>query len=300
MNSLVLVVGSVNMDMVFRSERLPVPGETILGLGFETHPGGKGANQAVAIGRLGGRVAFAGCVGGAQFGPELTASLLAGGVDHSQLREVEGPSGTAAILVDSKGSNMIVVAPGANNKVTAEHVSVALQGCQPAVVLAQLEIPMSAVEAASSGPRFILNPAPAAPISDEILARCFAITPNETELETLTGIAPADDGACLTAARSLFEKGVQNVIVTLGSRGCFWASPAGGQHFPAARVTPVDTTAAGDAFNGALAMFLAEGRELQNAIPLANCVAALSTTKPGAQPSMPTREELRNFAGDLY
>lgn len=298
--SLVLVVGSINMDLVYPSDRLPAPGETILGQDYKTYPGGKGANQAAAIGRLGGDVAFVGCIGTDAYAVELGASLIVAGVDHTLIREVKGNSGTAAILVDARGRNMIVVSPGANNKVTPEQVSQAIDERKPRIVLAQLEIPMPAVEAASKAERFILNPAPAAAIPDEILARCFVITPNESELETLTGVAPTDDETCLRASRVLLDKGVQNVVVTLGSRGSFWASAKGGQHFPAPKVEAIDTTAAGDAFNGALAMFLAQGRTLENAIPLANCVGALSTTRSGAQPSMPSLDELRGFAGPLY
>ncbi|CAN5684965.1 ribokinase [soil metagenome] len=295
----VLVVGSANMDLVFRSSRIPKVGETILGESFATHPGGKGANQAVAIGRLGGTIAFAGCVGEDAFGAELRESLEAASVDTRHLRTVEGPSGTAGILVDAEGRNLIVVAPGANGKVSSSHVGEAIRDTRPEVVLAQLEIPQEAILAAATAERFVLNPAPARPLPPSLVKRCYAITPNESEIAALTGIDPIDEAACERATHLLLDQGVVYVVLTLGERGCYVASTQGGKHLPPPRVTPLDTTAAGDAFNGALAMFLAEGRDIENAAALANCVGALSTTKAGAQTSMPSREALRTLAGGL-
>lgn len=296
---MVLVVGSANMDLVFGTRRMPAPGETVLGLSFATHPGGKGANQAVAIGRLGGEVSFAGCVGSDAFGAELRAGLVAASVGVEHLGVWEGPSGTAGIFVDDEGRNMIVVAPGANDAVSPARVDAALGALDPDVALAQLEVPLPPVEAASRAKRFILNPAPARPLPDSLLAGCFALTPNESELRALTGIEATDEDACRAAAHRLLDRGVQNVVATLGDRGCYWASAEGERHFPAPPVAAVDTTAAGDAFNGALALFVAEGRDLANALALANCVGALSVTRRGAQASMPDRNELRRFAGDL-
>ncbi|RYG36799.1 ribokinase [bacterium] len=288
------------MDLVFRTARIPAVGETVLGEGFATHPGGKGANQAVAIGRLGGRVSFAGCVGDDVFGDALRQSLRDATVDTEHLLGVKGPSGTAGILVDAEGRNLIVVAPGANSAVTESAVDEAIRTILPAVVLAQLEIPLVAIEAAAKAERFVLNPAPARPLPAELVARCYVLTPNETEIETLTGIAATDGDSCDAAARALLDQGAEYVVITLGSRGSYLASPKGGMHFPAPNVEAIDTTAAGDAFNGALVMFLAEGREIGNAVALANCVGALSTTRLGAQESMPNREELRNLAGNQY
>ncbi len=295
----VRVVGSANLDLVFRSARLPRPGETILGREFTTHPGGKGANQAVAIGRLGGDVLFVGCVGADVFGETLRQSLADAGVRMEALSvEPDVATGTACILVDDEGMNSIVVAPGANDRLTPLRVRQAAMP-EAAVVLAQLEVPLEAVETAAEAKRFVLNPAPARALPGALLARCEVLTPNELELEALTGVAATDDEACGQGGRKLLDQGVRNVVVTLGARGSYWVSPAGGRHFPAPRVEAVDTTAAGDAFNGALALFLAEGRDLPNAIALANCVGALSTTRPGAQASMPTREALRALAGPL-
>lgn len=297
----VAVVGSVNLDLVFHVAKLPRPGETLLGGSFATHPGGKGANQAAAIACLGGDVEFVGCVGKDSEGEILAKTLTDAGVGTDRLQMIEGQrSGTACVVVGGDGANMIVVAPGANSAVSPAQVTSALGHIKPQVVLSQLEIPIESVLAAAQAERFILNPAPARALPPELLARCYVLTPNESELETLTGVLPVDPEDCIRASSSLLEAGVKNVIVTLGSRGCYWVSSQGGQYFAARKVQAADTTAAGDAFNGALAHFLAEGRDLAAAIPLANAVAALSTTKHGAQESMPSLDDLRAFAPDLF
>jgi ribokinase len=299
-SSLVAVVGSLNLDLVFRTPALPKPGQTLLGGTFATHPGGKGGNQAAAIGNLGGNVSFVGAVGGDANGKVLRDSLSAFGVDVRFLSEIpDEASGTACILVDSDAMNMIVVAPGANMSIHPEDVTESLRELSAKVVLAQLEIPLESVVAASEAEMFILNPAPARDLPDLLLANCYLLTPNETELESLTGVFPNEPTDCDEACKSLFDKGVRNVVVTLGSRGSYWVSPAGSRHFPAPSVNAIDTTAAGDAFNGALAHFLASGREMANSIALANCVGALATTKHGAQESMPTSKELATLAGHL-
>lgn len=296
----VSVVGSLNYDLVFRTPTMPVPGQTILGGEFSTHSGGKGGNQAVAIGALGGQVCFVGNIGSDSNGATMRSTLVAAGVNTDFLNvDASVASGTACVLVDDEGMNMIVVAPGANLALSPDFVRQSLMASSSAVVLAQLEIPLSCVAVASESEYFILNPAPVCSIPPEILARCKVLTPNETELQGLTGILPQHPEDCISAAESLLDQGVENVVVTLGSRGSFWVSRTGSQHFPAAKVNPVDTTAAGDAFNGALAHFLAEGRELGNAIQIANCVGAMSTTRHGAQESMPSLAELKAFAGDL-
>lgn len=298
---LVTVVGSTNLDLVFVSANLPRPGETLLGGDFATHPGGKGGNQAVAIAKLGGNVSFVGCVGNDANGSVLRTSLETAGVQTRSLIVDEFmPSGTAAILVDDKGSNMIVVAPGSNRGLSPEHVRQAFAREIPTVVLAQLEINVDTVLAASEADFFVLNPAPACQLPESLLAKCQVITPNETETESLTGIAPSDDDSCRAASCAFLDMGVKNVVITLGERGSYWATPKQGQHFAPPSVKAIDTTAAGDAFSGALAWFLAEGREFGNAIALANCVGALSTTKAGAQPSMPELCELKQLAGNLY
>lgn len=296
----VLVVGSINLDLVFRTTQLPVPGQTLLGGEFSTHPGGKGANQAAAVGALGGRVEFVGCIGDDAEGGVLAEALQRSKVGTERLQVLQGRrSGTACVIVAEDGANMIVVAPGANSDVTPAQVTSALGHFKPKVTLCQLEVPMATVLAAAQSDCFILNPAPAQALPSEIFPRCFVLTPNETELQGLTGIAPTDQATCVTAAHALLDLGVKNVIVTLGAKGCVWVSATGSQHFPAFEVPTVDTVAAGDSFNGGLAHFLASGRELANAIPLANAVGALSTTKHGAMESMPSLDELRGLAGEL-
>lgn len=299
MSAKVLVVGSANLDLVVNCERFPQAGETLLGGEFSTHPGGKGANQATAAARLGPGVAFAGCVGRDSFGNVLESSLEESKIKLAHLHRLDAPTGIASILVDAAGDNTIVVAPGANSLITAEQVDKAISDLQPTVVLAQLEIPLEAVLQASQHERFILNPAPARSLPEELWQRCFLMTPNETETRVLTGIAPIDEASCARAAREFFARGVQNVIITLGAQGCYFAHPSGGRHFATPSVDAVDTTAAGDAFNGALAYFLAEGQEFADAIPMASAYAALSTTKIGAQESMPTRKALDDFRATL-
>lgn len=296
----VAVVGSANLDMVFRVPHLPQPGQTLLGGSFSTHPGGKGANQACAIAKLNGQVSFVGCVGNDANGAALKQALLTAGVgtEFLQVRD-EFASGTAVILVDEDGRNQIVVAAGANEQVTPVHVRNALQSSDPSVVLCQLEIPLAAVVEASRFGQFILNPAPACELPDSILASTFVLTPNETEAESLTGIEPVDSASTEAAARALLGRGVANVVITLGGRGCYWASAFGSRHFPACPVQAVDTTAAGDAFSGALAHFIAQGSDLTQAIEKASRVAALATTKHGAMESMPTHAEFEAFEGTM-
>lgn len=286
---------------MFRAPRFPRAGESLLAYGFKGFPGGKGANQAVAIARLGGEVRFIGAVGEDAFGLLLRQSLQEAGVDVSDLRLSDcEASGCAAVVVDDQGRNQIVVAPGANMGLSAEAVTQALEGGE-GPVLTQLEIPPEAVIAcARSARRFILNPAPARELEDSVLAGCFLITPNETETEILTGIFPTEEDTCMVAAGVFLSRGVQNVVITLGERGCFWTDGSTALHVPAPRVKAVDTVGAGDAFNGALSLFLAEGRDWPNALALANHYAALSVTRAGAQASLPTRAELQAFSGQLY
>lgn len=297
----IAVVGSANMDLVVRAPRFPDPGETLLGGSFATHAGGKGANGAVAAGRVGGTVSFVGMLGQDAFGEALAASLHESGVDLSHtLRADATATGIAQITVDDSGRNTIVVAPGANAILSPVDVSAALEAISPEVTLVSLEIPLEAVSACSgrSG-YFILNPAPAAELPVGLFSKVDLFTPNQTETQFYTGIAPTDDASCLEAAGRLFDLGIRRVVITLGDRGCFLATPDSGRYIPNLEVKAVDTTGAGDAFNGALAAFLAEGRDLENALALANCVGALTCTRAGAQDSMPTRAELREVAGEL-
>lgn len=285
--SRILVVGSANVDLVFRCQRFPEPGETVFGTDFQVHPGGKGANQAVAAGRLGADVAFCGCLGRDAHGELLRASLTEAGVDTSHVLIAEKPTGTAGIVVEESGANQIVIHPGANACLTAADVRRAIDHLQPEVVLAQLEVPLEAVHAAAEHPFFILDPAPAQELPHELLAQCQIITPNESELFKLVPAATRE-----AAAQELLARGARNVIVTLGEEGCLWMTERQVNYFDAPKVTAVDTTAAGDAFAGALAHFLVSGYELAQAIEHAMKVAAISVTRHGAQAAMPTASEL--------
>ncbi len=284
------------MDLVFRCSRFPNPGETLLGTDFSEHPGGKGANQAVAIGKLGNPVSFVGCVGKDGFGVTLIRQMKGSGVETSTMAIHDSlPSGTAMILVDEAGQNQIVVVPGANGAVTKELVNASIQSSTDSFIVAQLEIPLEAVIAGSKLGKMILNPAPARELPDEIFSELFAIIPNESETEFLTGIRPVDADSCKAASAWFLENGVQNVVLTLGERGSYWSNGIESLSIPAFRVGAIDTTAAGDAFVGGLASRLSIGEGWQDALQFASAVAALAVTKPGAQESMPTRSEVEAF-----
>jgi len=295
----ILVIGSSNTDMVIKTEKLPSPGETILGGTFLLNPGGKGANQAVAATRLGGKVTFVGKRGNDLFGNQTVGLLMREGIDTEFfIKDPELPSGVALITVDSNGENMIVVAPGANANLQPEDLPEEIfDSSRYAILLIQLEIPITTVEyaikkAKEKGIKAILNPAPAQPLSDEILKNVWALTPNEIEAETLTGVSISDTKTCSRAAAVLSNKGVRNVIVTLGEGGAFVSSDSYSGLIPGIKVDAVDTTAAGDVFNGALAVALAEGKELPEAVKFANKAASISVTRLGAQASAPFRHEL--------
>lgn len=290
----VLVVGSVNMDLILRVHELPVPGQTILARDFSNLPGGKGANQAVAIGRLNGSAQLLANVGQDAYGAALLQSLAEAGVDTRLVGSAPGPSGCAMILVSDKAENMIAVVPGANQTLTPEQV-IAACGSHTGFRLTQLEVPIEAIMAAAPFGNLILNPAPARVLPDELLRGLFAITPNETETEALTGIAPRDGEACHAASAKLHNAGVCHVVITLGARGCWYSGPQGAFHSPAFGVECVDTTAAGDAFNGALALALDEGLSWEGALRFANATGALATTRLGAQTSMPSRQEVHHM-----
>jgi ribokinase len=299
----VLVVGSANMDLVVRCERFPVPGETIFGSAFAMFPGGKGANQAVCCAKLGGNVDFLGRMGKDVFCDRLCANMTREGVclDHLLIDQSE-PTGTALITVDSTGQNEILVVSGSNMKLCAKDVlDHRAAFADAAIVLLQLEIPLETVIQAATLARehsamVMLNPAPACSLPESLFRMIDFITPNETEAELLTGIHVSDPESAERAARVLLGRGVKNVVVTMGASGCLLVTPREKCLFPAHRVQAVDTTAAGDAFNGSLAYALADGQELEKSIHFANAVAAYSVTKMGAQSSMPTKKDLEPFA----
>lgn len=295
----VLVVGSSNTDLVIRVPRIPRPGETVLGGAFSTAAGGKGANQAVAAARAGGRVAFVARIGDDQFGRESLEGLGRDGIDTRFVLTTPGAaSGIALITVDEGGENSISVASGANALLSAADVGRAAEAFAAAdIVLLQLESPLETVEAAAReakrrGVPVILNPAPARDLDDGWLRLVTVLTPNEHEAGLLTGIPVRDERSARDAARRLRERGPGTVIVTLGERGVLALAAGFEASLPAFKVKPVDTTAAGDVFNGALAVALAEKLPLPDAVRFAQAAAAISVTRPGAQPSAPTRAEI--------
>ena len=299
---LILVVGSSNTDMIIRLDRIPQPGETILGGAFSTAAGGKGANQAVGAARAGGSVTFIARVGRDMFGEQAVAGFVKDGINVEHIvRDAAAPSGVALIFVAKDGENSIAVASGANGKLSSADVKKAVAlFSKVAVVVMQLETPLATVQAtadlaAKAGVKVILNPAPARPLPLKLLKRVSILTPNETEAELLTGIKVTDTASAATATAKLRKLGVETVIITLGARGAFIADANGEQLVPGFKVKAVDTTAAGDIFNGALAVALAEGRPLAAAVRFANAAAALSVTKLGAQPSAPLRRDIENF-----
>jgi len=302
----IAVVGSSNMDLVVKSKRIPATGETILGGDFIMAPGGKGANQAVAAAKLGAQVFFIAKLGDDIFGLQSLNNFKKEGVNTKYvLQTKDAPSGVALIMVDDEGNNVIVVAPGANNKLSPEDVKeaesdIALSGA----LVAQLEVPIETIEFAAglankSNVPFILDPAPAQELSEQLLKMVDVLTPNETEARILTGIEVKDRDSANAAAQKLLECGVKNVILTMGASGYLTVSDEGTEFVEARKVTAVDSTAAGDAFTGSLAVGLAKGQTLSEAALFANNVAAVSVTRMGAQPSMPTVEEIDKFIHEM-
>ncbi len=297
--SKIIVIGSSNTDMVIKSKRLPLPGETILGGTFLMNPGGKGANQAVAAARLGGNVTFVTKTGNDIFGDEAVHLFDKEGINTKYIiKDTKNPSGVALINVDENGENSIVVASGSNGTLSAYDINdEAFKAGKDDIFLMQLEIPVGTVEfvaekAVSLGSKVILNPAPARRLNDDLLACLFVITPNETEAEILTGIKVTDAASAGKAASALRQKGVKNIVITLGASGSYLLSDKISKMIPVVPVKAVDTTAAGDVFTGALAVAISEGKELEEAVVFANKAAAISVTRMGAQASAPYRKEI--------
>ncbi|WP_289644245.1 ribokinase [Maribacter aestuarii] len=295
----IIVIGSSNTDMVVKTPRFPEPGETIIGGDFFMFPGGKGANQAVAATRAGGEVFFICSVGDDVFGKNALSGYEEEGIDISKAKIVKGAaSGVALITVNELGENEIVVASGTNALLSPIYVSEVMEEMDnDALILTQLEIPLETISFLARYSKLtdqplIINPAPAQVLEDEVLDGLYLITPNETEAKILTGITIDDDASMEAAGKALLSKGVRNVIITLGKRGAFFMNEDMQLVVPTEKVTAMDTTAAGDVFNGVLAVCLSEGLSWKESISYANKAAALSVTKMGAQGSAPYKEEI--------
>lgn len=295
----IVVLGSLNTDLVVRSPRLPRPGETLTGGPFQTFPGGKGANQAVAIARLGAPVVMIGKVGSDGFGSELMAAVAEQGVDTRGISVAsEAATGVALITVEASGQNTIIVVAGANALATPEYVELHAELIRNASLLVmQLESPLEAVMTAASlarqaGVKVLLNPAPAQPLPLDLLRNVDLLAPNQVELAMLAG-----EGDVAEAARKLIDMGVGVMVVTLGSEGCYILGPELEKHLPAFPVSAIDTVAAGDAFIGAFAVALAEGKPLPEASRWGNAAGAIAATRLGAQPSLPKRDEVLALLG---
>lgn len=296
----IVVVGSLNMDLVVRVPRMPEPGETILGSDFQTVPGGKGANQAVAAARMGASVTMMGCVGDDSFGKTLVSNLETEGIDTSNIKVIpQAASGIAMITLDEGGQNSIVVASGANMLLTPEDVRSAWDSLKNVdVVVMPLEVPLACIHEATnlakeSGAQVVLNPAPAQPLPEELLRNVDVLVPNETETGLLSGMDVDTMQQAERAAQHLMREGVGAVVLTLGSRGALLVDAhAQSKILEAHSVNVVDTTAAGDAFVATLSVGISEGVGLERAAKMASAAGALAVTRMGAQPSMPTREDV--------
>ena len=299
MSGHICVVGSLNIDIAARVERMPAPGETIGGFDMKIHPGGKGGNQAVAAARMGGSVSIIGAVGNDDFGRMRKGWLESEGVDTSLVR-VDGsaPTGTALITVDGSGQNSIIVIPGANGAIMPEHIEAARRRiASSALLICQLEIPVDAVSAAiriaaGSGTPVLLNPAPARPLERDLLSSVDYLVPNEIEAGQMSGIEVTDADSAVAAAEKFHAMGMRNVIITMGSRGAMLSHEGRVRHWNAHNVKAVDTTAAGDSFIGAFAASLMEGRSPEEAVEVAIFASAITVTRHGAQSSLPLRAEV--------
>lgn len=295
----IIVIGSSNVDMVVRTSHLPAPGETILGGEFFMNQGGKGANQAVAIKRLGGNLIFMAKLGNDVLGRQSVGYFKKEGIDTRYIAlDEDSASGVALISVDDHAENSIVVASGANMLLNEQDVDKMLEEmCEGDILLMQLEIPLQTVEYAArkafgKGVKVVLNPAPARSLPKELFRHLYMVTPNRIEAEMLTGIKIANDADVEKVAEEICAMGVKNVIITLGSKGCLIREEGVSYRIDAFKVEPVDTTAAGDTFNGALCVGLSEGMDLKQATVMASKASSIAVTRMGAQSSIPYREEL--------
>ncbi|TQI78019.1 ribokinase [Serratia fonticola] len=297
-----VVLGSINADHILNIKQFPQPGETVIGKQYKVAFGGKGANQAVAAGRSGADITFIACVGADDIGERIRQQLATDRIDTQPIEAIaDSTTGVALIFVNAEGENVIGIDAGANAAVTPDYLSRYQQKVIDAdALLMQLESPLETVIAAAKlakkhNTQVILNPAPACELPDNLLAMIDMITPNETEAQRLTGIAVNNDEDAARAANALHDKGIGQVIITLGSRGVWLSENGNGKLVPGFKVQAVDTIAAGDTFNGALVTALLEGKEMDDAVRFAHAAAAIAVTRPGAQPSVPWREEIDAF-----
>lgn len=303
MKKKILIIGSLNMDMVFEMKNMPMVGETVLGDNVTYIPGGKGANQAYAVGKLNGNAAMLGCVGEDDFGRLLKKNIGTSGIDNSRIAEVNGgQTGMAVIYVNGEGNNSIVVLSGTNNACNVEYLKKNDDIIQESdYIIFQMEIPTEAVyygirRAKELGKTVVLNPAPAPEnIPDDILKKIDYLTPNETEVLKLTGRTDLSMESIISGARELYEKGVKHVLVTLGDKGAMLVDEQEEHIYPGHSVCAVDTTAAGDCFNGAFVVGLSEGMNHNDAISFANLASSIAVTRKGAQSSIPSREEVEEL-----
>ena len=298
----ILVIGSSNTDLVIKTSKFPVPGETVIGGVFNTFAGGKGANQAVAAKRLGAEVIFLACLGQDDFGRKAIQGYKEEGIDtHYISLDKEYPTGVASIIIDEEGENSIVVAPGANNRLSKADVKRIIPLMETVdIVLVQLEVPLETIDfairkATELNKKVILNPAPATELNKDLYPCIDVITPNESETELLLGKKVSDLESASTAAQIFLDKGVKEVVITLGEGGAFFKNKEEEFLIPAVKTKVIDTTAAGDTFNGALAVALSEGKSWREAIGFSNRAAAISVTRLGAQSSIPYRKEVESI-----
>ena len=299
----ICVIGSLNMDLVVNVDTMPKPGQTIIGSNFKEVPGGKGANQAVAMARLNGNVSMIGKVGEDGFGQTLINSLKNDNVDTTYIQTTKGATGVALITVDKNAQNSIVVSPGANFEVKEEDIDNNIEAIKNSdIVVLQLETPLNTIKYALNKAKklnkyTILNPAPAVKLDDEIIKNVDLLTPNETELEIISGVSIETEEDIHMASQIMIEKGVKELIVTLGSKGSLYINKEKSMFKKAYKVEAVDTTAAGDSYTGALAVALSQDKNIEDAMDFASKVGALSVLKEGAQSSLPTLEDVENFRG---